>query len=81
LFFLNIITAVTIRAAALLEKDISESRHGDTYSFKVRFADGSEIELKVTREFYKERGAGDFVTVVEKQGLLGVGYVYIDEDK
>ncbi len=74
-------SAPEIKTTPLLDKDVSESRNGDTYHFKVQLGDGSERKLKVTEEFYKERDTGDFVTVVEKQGLLGINYVYIDEDE
>jgi len=62
----------------LLDKDISSGK-GKTYYNTVEMEDGSQKELKVSPEFYNMQEVGDSVTVVESDGLLGIGYVYIDE--
>jgi hypothetical protein len=69
-----------VYSTTLLDKHISEGRSSTRYIYTVEMEDGSEKDLGVSREFYREQVAGDTVTVVEQSGLLGIDYAYIPEE-
>lgn len=62
----------------LIDKHIDDD--GVLYYFTVQMIDDEEREVGVMKEFYDMRSVGDTVTLVENRGLLGISYVYIDEE-
>ncbi len=76
-FFDN--TKPTVYPSELLDKGFADGRSKAFY-YTVTMDDGNQMVLEVPSSIYKMSDVGDTVTVVESDGLLGIGYVYIEEE-
>ncbi|MHB8961885.1 MAG: hypothetical protein ACYC5K_01895 [Saccharofermentanales bacterium] len=66
-------------ATTLIDKYISEGEYGTDYMFTVQFMDGTRKDLPVNKNYYEHHEKGAGVPVIEKPGVLGIAFAYIDE--
>jgi hypothetical protein len=68
-----------LTSTIIIDKYISEGEHSTDYIFTVKLKNGSKQDLPVRKAYYESLDKGADVSVIEKPGLLGIGFAYVDE--
>lgn len=68
-----------VYSSTIIGKSISENDTGTSYHFEVTLQNGRRQEFVVLNDVYEAYEEGSSVEVLEKPGLLGIGFGFINE--